>query len=118
MQLEALFGSRFEQEVSNLGVPYLKCQTGKEWDECFWITDNKVARGYSGEEPDAFHFEGQALLFPELSPDAVIFEAPDNYIDSYRAILHDAGLCSLTLNPHGTRLDTVLKRSRAGGDVG
>ena len=92
MQLEALFGSRFEQKVSNLAVPYLKCQTGKEWDECFWITDNKVARGYSGEEPDAFHFEGQALLFPELSPDAVIFEAPDKHIDSYRAILHDAGL--------------------------
>jgi hypothetical protein len=91
-QLEALFGSAFEQRVSNLGVPYLTCQTGSEWDHCFWITGNKVARGYSGEDPDTFQFEGETLLFPELSPDAVIFEAPDNHIDSYRTLLRDAGL--------------------------
>jgi hypothetical protein len=61
-------------------------------DECFWITDNKVAHGYSGEDPSNFQFEGEALLFPELSPDAVIFEAPEDRIDSYRASLRDAGL--------------------------
>ena len=100
-RLEALFGTRFEQKVSNLGVPYLTCQTGKQWDECFWITDNKVARGYSGEEPETFHFEGEALLFPELSSDAVIFEAPDNHIDSYRVLLRDAGLVLADINSAG-----------------
>jgi hypothetical protein len=30
-QLEALFGSPFEPNVSNLGVRYWKCQAGKEW---------------------------------------------------------------------------------------
>jgi hypothetical protein len=91
-QLEALFKNSFEQKVSNIGVPYLKCQTGKKWDECFWITNNKVAHGYSGEDPAKFHFEGQALLFPELSLDNVIFEAPEEYIESYRTILRRAGL--------------------------
>ncbi len=92
MQLERLFGAPFEQKVSNIGVPYMKCQTGKEWDRCFWITSNKVARGYSGDNPSAFQFVGEALLFPELPPDAVIFEAPEDHIDSYRAILREAGI--------------------------
>ena len=92
MQLEALFGATFEPKVSNVGVPYLKCQTGKRWDQCFWITGNKVARGYSGKDPNAFQFEGVALLFPELSPDAVILKAPDDHIDAYRAIIQEAGL--------------------------
>jgi hypothetical protein len=91
-QLEALFGSPFEQEVNNVGVLIWTCQTGKNWDQGFSITDNKVARGYSGDDPTTFQFEGKALLFPELSPNAVIFEAPEAHIDSYRVILRKAGL--------------------------
>jgi hypothetical protein len=90
-RLETLFRSPFEQKVSNLGVPYLKCQPGNKWDQCFWITGNKVAHGYSGDDPSNFQFEGEALLFPELSPDAIIFEAPEEYMDSYHALLREAG---------------------------
>ena len=101
VRLEKLFGSPFEQKVDNLGVPYLKCQTGKQWDQCFWITGNKVAHGYSGNDPSNFQFEGEALLFPELSPDAVIFEAPDDYIDSYCAILRDGGFVIVDIESLG-----------------
>lgn len=91
VRLETLFRSPFEQKVSNLGVPYLKCQPGNKWDQCFWITGNKVAHGYSGDDPSNFQFEGETLLFPELSPDAIIFEAPEEYMDSYHALLREAG---------------------------
>jgi len=85
-RLQELFGSQLQQ-----GVPYWMCHAGKNRNDCFWITGNKVARGYSGE-PDSFRFEGNALLFPELSPDAVFFESSVGHLDSYRAILRDAGL--------------------------
>ena len=58
----------------------------------FWITSNKVARGYSGREPDEFRFEGESLLFPELTQNAVIFEAPVARIELYREKLFKAGL--------------------------
>jgi hypothetical protein len=91
-RLEGLFGSGFESKISNLGVAYSKLQTGKKWDECFWISSNRVARGYSGDDPATFEFEGDSHLFPELPANAVIFEAPENYIEFYRSRLQDAGL--------------------------
>jgi hypothetical protein len=91
-RLEGLFGSGFERKMSNLGVAYSTLQTGKKRDECFWISSNIVASGYSGDDPMAFEFEGDALLFPELPANAVIFEAPEDYIDLYRSRLQDVGL--------------------------
>jgi hypothetical protein len=91
-RLEALFGSRFERDISNIGVPQWTCKTGAEWDACLWITCNQVARGYSGDGPKEFQFEGESLLFPELNQDAVIFEAPEERIESYREKLRKAGL--------------------------
>ncbi|MCO6044421.1 SMI1/KNR4 family protein [Aeoliella sp. ICT_H6.2] len=91
-RLEALFGLAFERKLSNIGVPYLKLQTGKKWDECFWISSNRVAAGYSGDDPETMEFEGDALLFPELPADTVIFEAPDEYLDQYGTRLQDSGL--------------------------
>jgi SMI1 / KNR4 family (SUKH-1) len=91
-RLEALFGLPFERDISNIGVPQWTCKTGPEWDACFWITCNKVARGYSGSSPEEFQFEGESLLFPELNQDAVIFEAPEERLESYREKLGKAGL--------------------------
>jgi hypothetical protein len=93
-RLEKLFNSHFKVSISNIGVKQLTLQTGKERHACFWITSNKVAHGYadSGESSEKFRFEGQALLFPELRPETVIFEAPEGYIEFYRAALGDAGL--------------------------
>lgn len=90
-RLATLFGREFESKISNIGVPYLKCQTGEEWDECFWISPNEVAHGYSGKDPDQFEFEGRALLFPELPVNTVIFEAPEKYIEFYCGQFRDAG---------------------------
>ena len=91
-RLEALFGSTCEHKISNVGVPYWTFHTGNKWDEGFWISSNKVAAGYSGDRPETMTFEGNALLFPELAGNTVIFEARDAYIDEYRARLRDAGL--------------------------
>lgn len=91
-QLLAIFGSKFEHEISNIGVPNATLKTGTKWNECFWISPNKVAESYSGDDPRSFEFKGDALLFPELSPATVIFEAPSQYIGSYRMRLLEAGL--------------------------
>ena len=97
-QLEVIFESKFEHDISNIGVPNATLKTGKQWDECFWISPNKVAYGYSGDDPETFQFQGDALMFPELSPTTVIFEAPVEYIDSYRARLVDAGLALVEIH--------------------
>jgi hypothetical protein len=91
-QLETVFGASFERSVSNVGVPYWMCKTGTETNACFWLISNTVARGYSGRNPDSFQFEGEALLFPELTHDAVIFEAPETRMESYAEQLGEAGL--------------------------
>lgn len=91
-KLEAIFSAPFTREVSNVGIPQWICKTGPEWDACFWITCNKVARGYSGDDPQDFRFEGESLLFPELGQNAVIFEAPKDRIESYRERLRAARL--------------------------
>lgn len=90
-RLEELYGSGFERKMSNLGVPYLRLQTGRKRDECFRISSNRVAHGYFGHAPATFEFEGDAFLFPELPANAVIFDAPENYIGAYRSRLQDAG---------------------------
>lgn len=91
-QLEAIFGSKFEHDISNIGVPHSTLKIGRKWDECFWISSNKVAHGYSGRDQESFEFQGDALLFPELAANAVIFEAPEEYIDVCRTRIEDAGL--------------------------
>jgi hypothetical protein len=91
-RLEGIFDATFEHDISNIGVPNSTLKTGKNWDQCFWISPNKVARGYSGDDPENFRFQGDALLFPELAPTAVIFEAPEEYIDQYRIRIADAGM--------------------------
>jgi hypothetical protein len=90
-RLETLFKSKFENRISNIGVSFLTCQTGKEWDECFWISSNVVAHGYSGDGEESFEFKGEALLFPELPEHAVIFQAPSSRMDRYSSQLRDAG---------------------------
>lgn len=97
-RLKAIFEAEFEHEISNLGVPNAVLKTGKEWDECFWISPNTVAYGYSGENPETFEFQGDALLFPELPRTTVIFEAPVEYIDLYRSRLLDAGLALVDIH--------------------
>jgi len=91
-QLQAIFQSPLEQDISTIGVPNATFKTGEQWDECFWISPNKVAHGYSGDHPDSFKFHGESLLFPELPPSSVIFEAPDQFTEYYRSRLVDAGL--------------------------
>lgn len=91
-QLERVFGASFKESMSNIGVPHWMCSTGAETNDCFWLSCNTVARGYSGRNPDAFQFEGEALLFPELNRDAVIFEAPKARMDSFAEQLREAGL--------------------------
>jgi len=56
------------------------------------ISPNKVAHGYSGDSPENFKFQGDSLQLPELEMDAVIFEAPEEYVDTYRLRLEDNGL--------------------------
>lgn len=104
VQLEKLFKLPFERDVSNIGVPYLHCKTGKKWNNSFSITDNKVARSYSGEEPDEFRFKGKALLFPELDRDAVIFEGSEKNMEMYREKLTSIGLELVDIESAATEL--------------
>lgn len=101
-KLEAIFNAPFSHEVSTIGVPQWTCKTGPEWDACFWITSNKVAGGYSGRSPEEFRFKGESLLFPELNQHAVIFEAPENRIESYRERIHAGGLALVNIEKAAT----------------
>lgn len=90
-QLTRVFGAKFEGDISNIGIPHWTCRTGTDWHDCFWISPNEVARGYSGKDPAAFQFEGHALRFPELPAHTVILEAPDEKLEAYRDRLGKAG---------------------------
>lgn len=87
-RLQNIFGVRSEEKTSNIGVPYSKFQTGKDWRDCCWISSNRVAAGYSGDSPESFKLRGEATLFPELPEHAVIFECPEEHLESYRQLLH------------------------------
>lgn len=91
-RLEKLFGTKCEKKINNIGVRYLKFQIGDKTDECLWISSNEVAAGYSGDKPSKFNFEGNALLFPELTSSAVIFECPNRHLASYKNQLREVGL--------------------------
>jgi hypothetical protein len=86
-----------EEKTSNLGVPYSSYQTGKDWRVCCWISSNRVAAGYWGDSPESFFFRGAAALFPELPEHAVIFECPEELLETYRKLLHTCDLELVTI---------------------
>jgi hypothetical protein len=96
-RLKKIFGVAPEEKTSNIGVPYSKYQTGKDWRVCCWISSNRVAAGYSGDSPESFNFRGEAALFPELPEHAVIFECPEDRLESYRELLHTNDLELVTI---------------------
>lgn len=90
-KLSELLGQESKSRVNNIGIAYNRFQVGEEVNECLWISSNVVAASYRGDKPAQFVFEGEALQFPELPKNAVIFECPTARLPQYQDRLSENG---------------------------